>query len=124
MMTITDEENPSNSTSGTMADSQPSQFTAPKAQDKPKVKPVVVGLYGIPGSGKTFLLDRLKQKLGEEHFNFYEGSRMIATLLPGGLGAFQKLEEQEKVKLRQLAIDAIGKECADSGRVAVSVYFQ
>ena len=42
---------------------------------------------------------------------------MIVNLVPGGLGAFQKPEEQEKVHWRQLAIDTIGKECAN--RVAV-----
>lgn len=82
-------------------------------------KAVVVGLYGIPGSGKTFLLEQLKKKLGEEDFAFYEGSQMIATLVPGGLDEFKKLEEREKIYWRQLAIDTIGKECADSGQVAV-----
>ena len=33
----------------------------------------MVGLYGIPGSGESFLLDQLKQELGEQHFAFYEG---------------------------------------------------
>jgi hypothetical protein len=52
-------------------------------------------------------------------FAFYEGSKMIATVFPGGLDAFQKLEEREKVHWRQLAIDTIGKKCANSGQVAV-----
>lgn len=46
---------------------------------------------------------------------------MIANPVPGGLDAFKKLEEQEKVHWRQLAIDTIGKECADSGRVEVTL---
>lgn len=82
-------------------------------------KAVVIGLYGIPGSGKTFLIELLKQELGEEKFAFYEGSQMIATLVPGGLDEFQKLEEREKMHLRQDAIDKIGKNCNDSGKVAV-----
>jgi len=44
---------------------------------------------------------------------------MIATVVPGSLDAFQKLEEQEKVHWCQLAINTIGKTCADSGQVAV-----
>jgi len=72
-------------------------------------------VYGIPGSGKTFLLNQLKQELRQEHFEFYKGSKMIVNLVPGRLDALQKLEEQEKVHWRQLAIDTIGKECADSG---------
>ncbi|KAF8848881.1 hypothetical protein BDZ45DRAFT_605209 [Acephala macrosclerotiorum] len=82
-------------------------------------KAVVVGLYGVPGSGKTFLLDQLKEELGQDDFAFYEGSQMIAALIPGGLDAFQKLEEGQKAYWRQLAIDTIGKTCAESGQVAV-----
>lgn len=44
---------------------------------------------------------------------------MIATLIPGGLDAFHKLEELQKVYWRQLAIDTIGKTCTDRGQVAV-----
>ena len=82
-------------------------------------KPVVVGLYGVPGVGKTFLLKQLKQQLGQTQFAFYEGSNMLAFVVPGGLDAFQKMEEQEKRHWRQRAIDTIGKQCADSGQVAV-----
>jgi cytidylate kinase len=102
-----------------MADPQLSQTTAVECRSASDGKAVVVGLYGVPGCGKTFMLNQLKQELGQEHFEFYEGAKMIANLVPGGLDAFQKLEEQEKVHWRQLAIDTIGKECADSGRVAV-----
>jgi hypothetical protein len=40
-------------------------------------KAVVIGLYGVPGSGKTFLLSQLKQEFGKESFEFYEGSEVI-----------------------------------------------
>lgn len=82
-------------------------------------KVVVVGIYGIPGSGKTFLLNLLKKGLGQEHFEFYEGSNMIANLVPGGLDGFKELEEDEKAGWRKLAIDIIKKECAISGKVAI-----
>lgn len=89
-------------------------------QNEPSVhKPVVIGLYGVPGSGKTFLLNQLEQELGQTHFAFYEGSNMIATVVPGGLDAFQRMEEQEKTHWRQRAIDTIKKNCVDSGQVAV-----
>lgn len=104
---------------GPTADPQLNQPTAKETRSTSNDKGVVVGLYGVPGSGKTFLLNQLKQELGQEQFAFYEGSKMIATVVPGGLDAFQKLEEQEKVHWRQLAIDTVGKECADSGQVAV-----
>lgn len=82
-------------------------------------RPVVIGLYGIPGSGKTFLLEQLKRELSEEEFAFYEGSEMIATVVPGGIEAFKKLEESQKVHWRQIAIDTIRKTSADSGKVAI-----
>jgi len=105
--------------SSSMPGSELKQSTAVERSSAYKKKPVVVGLYGVPGSGKTFLLGLLKQELGEEEFAFYEGSQMIATVAPGGLGAFQKMEEPEKLRYRQLAIDTVGKKCADSGQVAV-----
>lgn len=99
----------------------PNQPRTPESFPASYKKAVVVGLYGVPGSGKTFLLEQLKRKLGEEHFAFYEGSEMITRVFSGlgGLDEFQKLEEQEKMTWRQLAIDTIGKECADSRKVAI-----
>ncbi|MCJ1458769.1 hypothetical protein MMC28_009143 [Mycoblastus sanguinarius] len=104
---------------GRTADLQPNQSTTPETWTASDGKAVVVGLYGLPGSGKTFLLNQLKQELGQTHFAFYEGSEMIATVVPGGLDAFQRIEEQEKVQWRQRAINAIRKSCVDSGQVAV-----
>lgn len=101
------------------ADSQPNQSTAHERQSAHNKKAVVVGIYGIPGSGKTFLLKQLEDELELESFAFYEGSQMIANVMPGGLEAFQQLKEQEKIHWRQLAIRKIGKQCADSGQVGV-----
>ena len=113
----TNSENAPSSMPGPTAD--PQLNTALESRAASNNKAVVVGIYGIPGSGKTFLLKQLKQELGQEHFAVYEGSEMIANLVPGGLDAFHKLEEHEKAHWRELAIDTIGKECAGSERVAV-----
>ncbi len=112
-------ENTSSNMPRSTADLQPNQFITPEFRSASDHKAVVVGLYGVPGSGKTFLLNQLKQELGQTHFAFYEGSEMIATVVPGGLDAFQSMEEQEKAHWRRRAIDAIGKNCADNGQVAV-----
>lgn len=112
-------ENASSNTSGSTGDVQLIQNATPDIRSASDHTAVVVGLYGLPGSGKTFLLNQLKQELGQTHFAFYEGSKMIATVVPGGLDAFQSMEEQEKAHWRRHAINAIGKNCADSGQVAV-----
>lgn len=95
------------------------KLTSLESQSASNRKAVVVGIYGVPGCGKTFLQKQMKQELGQESFEFYEGSTMIASVFPGGLDEFAKLEEQEKLRWRQLAIDIIGKNCADNKHVAV-----
>ena len=112
-------ENASSNAPGSMADLQLTQPTDPVIRSVSNHKAVVVGLYGIPGSGKTFLLKQLEQELGQTRFAFYEGSAMIDAVVPGGLDAFRNLEEQEKAHWRQRAIAKIGKDCADRGMVAV-----
>lgn len=102
-----------------MADSQPNSSMASSGQPHTGSEAIVIGLYGIPGSGKSHLLSQLQQELGEDLFSFYEGSVQIAKLVPGGLSAFQRLSEPEKTTWRQQAIDTIAKENADNGKVAV-----
>ncbi|KAL8869077.1 MAG: hypothetical protein Q9174_004542 [Haloplaca sp. 1 TL-2023] len=83
------------------------------------VKPIVVGLYGVPGTGKTYLLEQLRQELGEVEFAFYEGSQVIDKLVPDGLNAFKTMEEHEKVVWRQQAIQSIREECITSRRLGL-----
>lgn len=117
-MTINSNE-PSISGLRTAINPQISATATGHGQIPPSPRVTVVGIYGIPGSGKTFLLNQLRQRLDEEHFEFYDGSDMIARVCPGGLESFQKLEEKEKIQWRKLAIDTIRRESVDTGRVAV-----
>lgn len=112
-------EKASSNIPGSMADLELTQPTDPAIRSVSDHKGVVVGLYGVPGSGKTFWLNRLKEELGQSQFAFYEGSNMIHTVTPGGLDAFHSMGKQEKVHWRQQAIDQIGKDYADCGKVAV-----
>lgn len=82
-------------------------------------EPVIVGLYGIPGSGKSFLLDTLRHGLSQEPFMFYDGSQVITDLTSGGLKAFQSLSEESKTSIRERAINKIKQEVLDSGKVAI-----
>ncbi|KAK7413572.1 hypothetical protein QQX98_007581 [Neonectria punicea] len=99
----------------------PASDVAQEAQraGSPTKKPVVVGLYGLPGSGKSYLLSRLKEQLDRHAFEFYEGSEMINAVVPGGLAGFANLSDHDKAQFRQQAIQQIGSESLSSGRVAV-----
>ncbi|KAJ6115266.1 hypothetical protein N7486_001044 [Penicillium sp. IBT 16267x] len=80
-------------------------------------KPVIVGLYGLPGAGKTFLLDKLKRSVVD--FLFFDGSRLIGAVTPGGLESFHTLPEAEKVKQRERAMGRIKQGCHDFGKSAI-----
>lgn len=78
----------------------------------PRGKPVVIGVYGVPGCGKTFLLNELKKMvMAEERFAFYDGSKMIDNMVPGGLQAFRACDGHAKKKWRHSAIKMIKDEC-------------
>lgn len=82
-------------------------------------QPIVIGLYGLPGSGKSFMLDHLRHTLDLSVFTFYEGSEVISSITPGGLEAFQQLEEHEKNAIRREAILRVRSECLDSSKTAL-----
>ncbi|KAK7964149.1 uracil phosphoribosyltransferase-domain-containing protein [Apiospora saccharicola] len=82
-------------------------------------KPTVVGIYGISGCGKTHLVNELKNIHQLGHFLFYEGSEVIASVVPGGLAAFQGSNQSQKQEWRQAAIDKIRYESIESNQTAV-----
>ncbi|ROT41664.1 hypothetical protein SODALDRAFT_125524 [Sodiomyces alkalinus F11] len=79
----------------------------------------VVGLYGVPGSGKSFLIRQLKEQLGEGVFRFFEGSDVIASLAEGGLEGFRRMSDDQQNTIRRAAISKIQEECEFLGRVGV-----
>ncbi|EXJ55215.1 hypothetical protein A1O7_08141 [Cladophialophora yegresii CBS 114405] len=83
------------------------------------VKPTVIGIYGLPGSGKTYLIDQLKRQLSAEDFLFYDGSAVIAAVVPGGLEAFSRMADQGQAQAREFAIHHIGKECIETKKSAI-----
>ncbi|KAK5263509.1 hypothetical protein LTR96_011093 [Exophiala xenobiotica] len=82
-------------------------------------RPVIIGIYGLPGSGKTFLMEKLKQVLPVESYIFCEGSEVISRLIAGGITAFQSLSDDEKVGWRELAINTIRADCMNDGKAGV-----
>ncbi|KAL8878645.1 MAG: hypothetical protein Q9192_008401, partial [Flavoplaca navasiana] len=86
---------------------------------RPHMKPLVVGVYGVSGCGKTYVLDQLKDIMDPEYFSFYDGSEMVANATPGGLKAFQGMKEEDQLMYRQRAIDKIAHRCCKSNKVGI-----
>lgn len=51
----------------------------------------------------------LKQALGETYFAFFDGWGIIASVVQGGLDAFQQMDEASQGHHHRLAIEAIVK---------------
>ncbi|KAJ6129566.1 hypothetical protein N7512_002346 [Penicillium capsulatum] len=88
-------------------------------RSNPLPRPVIIGLYGLPECGKSFLLDRLQTELGDLGFKFYEGSRVIDQVCPGGLNTFRGLGESGKTQWRRKVIRSIQQECRNYGKAGV-----
>ncbi|KAJ9156808.1 uracil phosphoribosyltransferase protein [Coniochaeta hoffmannii] len=82
-------------------------------------KPVVVGLYGISGCGKTYLLKQLQQTLSQKQYLLFEGSEVLDSVVPGGLESFQQLSRDDQTSYREQAIRKIGRGCATHNRAGI-----
>ncbi|KAI4645197.1 hypothetical protein J4E93_005997 [Alternaria ventricosa] len=87
------------------------------------VKPTMIGLYGIPGSGKSYLLKQLKNDndFAYQHFTFYDGSSLLENVVDGGLDAFKKMKDEQQYEAREQALSLAAVECqafANTGVVA------
>ena len=81
-------------------------------------RPVVVGIFGVSGSGKTFVLDALKHAHGTDYI-LAEGSEVISRLVDGGLQAFQAFDEAHKKSVRELAIQTVLADCLNDRKIGV-----
>ncbi|KAH8430781.1 uncharacterized protein LDX57_008444 [Aspergillus melleus] len=93
-------------------------MTGPATDNKQR-KPIVIGLYGVPGCGKSYLLHKLSEELDTDSFSFYEGSEEIDSVAPGGLNNFKLMPENQKAQWRGEAIMKIQRECIQNGKVAI-----
>ncbi|CZT19397.1 related to 2-3-cyclic-nucleotide 3-phosphodiesterase [Ramularia collo-cygni] len=84
-----------------------------------EVKPIIVGLFGLPGSGKSTAKKHLQQSAFASQINTFEGSEVLENIAKEGGTAFRSLDEGEKISLRKKAIAAISKQCADSNRIGI-----
>ncbi|KAI8930907.1 hypothetical protein NX059_011922 [Plenodomus lindquistii] len=84
----------------------------------PQPKPLIVGLYGISGSGKSHIINKLRIKPGNPYLIF-DGSEMIDRVVPGGLSAFHAMESSARKLVREEAVSNIARECADAGKMGI-----
>lgn len=89
-------------------------------------KPIIIGIYGLPGSGKTSMLRLLRDALAEDHqnFNFFEGSEVIEEHLPqntviGVVATFESLDDEDKLLVRKSAIEHIVRVCRRDGKAGI-----
>ncbi|KAF2231321.1 hypothetical protein EV356DRAFT_535594 [Viridothelium virens] len=86
------------------------------------IKPIIVGIYGTSGCGKSYLLTKIKEALGDYDFDYFEGSEVLASLFPdGGLDAFKNLAKKEQDESRERATNGIREKCAKTGKTGVVV---
>jgi uracil phosphoribosyltransferase/phosphoserine phosphatase/adenylate kinase len=75
-----------------------SNTTDDSATTANQVQPVIVGLYGISGAGKSHLLRQLSNTPLAINFDFIDGSALIDNHF--GLAAFKKLNPEEQIAKR------------------------
>lgn len=67
------------------------------------VHPLRIGIYAISGTGKSTLINRLKESY-EEILNCIDGSSIVDAVVPGGINAFKKLSSIDKYNFREKAV--------------------
>lgn len=79
----------------------------------------VIGIYGVSGCGKSFILNSMRQQLNPNHYVFFEGSEKISSQVPGGLPGFLNLDEEKRQEVRSRAIESIASEGKESSKTAI-----
>lgn len=103
--------------------SQPRQDSVVEALSKVSTSTTpnntVIGIYGLPGSGKTYLLDQLRYDHTLSNFLFIDGSMIIECAVDGGIKACKKLDSRQQAFARQRALSGEVKQCRFSNKIPV-----
>jgi uracil phosphoribosyltransferase/adenylate kinase/phosphoserine phosphatase len=84
-------------------------------------KPTIIGLYGVSGSGKSYLLEKLRNDSNFEpdQYVFYDGSALMEEVVEGGLNAFKQMDDERRHHGREQAILKAATICSQTGKVGV-----
>jgi adenylate kinase len=84
-------------------------------------KPTMIGVYGISGSGKSYLLKQLKNdnNFADRNFSFYDGSSLLEEVVEGGLDAFKKMNNEQQYSAREQALSHAASECRANAKTGV-----
>lgn len=99
--------------------SSPSMNDTHDTQDTQVPDPIIIGIYGVSGSGNSHLLDQLKGKLDAKSFNFYDGSDELSLHHPDGLEGFKASDESTQDGIRTKTIQDIREKCAKAGNTGI-----
>lgn len=88
------------------------QQPTPDSSSPPNQHRKVIGFYGLPGCGKSYLAKRLEDGFegnvrGIDSLEFIEGSALIDSLVDGGLPAFKALTSDEQMRVRAQATNKV-----------------
>ncbi|KAF1833642.1 uracil phosphoribosyltransferase [Decorospora gaudefroyi] len=95
-----------------MTDSE--NMTTPRSS-----KPLIIGLYGISGCGKSHTSEGLKTRFPSDKFNFYDGSALIDQVVAGGLTEFKKGSVSQKTAHRIESISKASEDCQKANKIGV-----
>lgn len=85
-------------------------------------KPLRIGLYGVSGIGKSYLLDKLNQYVNS--VVTLDGSTAIDQVCEGGLSAFKKMQLEDKYNMRCASIAQLNRQFfADNRHMIVSGHY-
>jgi len=83
--------------------------------------PKIIGIYGVSGCGKSYLLEQLKGHFDEKSFFFYEGSERLVKAFQNTLDSFKCLPIHAQETIRARAIEGISRECAKAGKAGIVI---
>lgn len=89
----------------------------------PPRKPKIIGLFGLSGTGTSFLLEELREEMKEDGFAFNDGNEALTAICPGGLMAYNALGAVKRARYRDVTITAFENECVRKDVIGVVVRY-